>query len=74
MKRDDVLKDIEQKLRALGYSDEKDLEILKNIIFNYFKKEQDQMISKFLKMNRKNFQKYTKKEQNMKKRKWIQKI
>ena len=29
MKRDDVLKDIEQKLRALGYSDEKDLEILK---------------------------------------------
>ena len=33
MKRDDVLKDIEQKLRALGYSDEKDLEILKKYYF-----------------------------------------
>lgn len=33
MKRDDVLKDIEQKLRALGYSDKKDLEILKNYYF-----------------------------------------
>ena len=33
MKRDDVLKDIEQKLRALGYSDEKDLETLKNYYF-----------------------------------------
>ena len=36
MKRDDVLKDIEQKLRALGYSDEKDLEILKK----YYLQEQ----------------------------------
>ena len=33
MKRDDVLKDIEQKLRTLGYSDEKDLEILKKYYF-----------------------------------------
>ena len=33
MKRDDVLKDTEQKLRALGYSDEKDLEILKKYYF-----------------------------------------
>lgn len=33
MKRDDALKDIEQKLRALGYSDEKDLEILKKYYF-----------------------------------------
>ena len=33
MKRDDVLKDIEQKLRALGYSDEKDLKILKKYYF-----------------------------------------
>ena len=33
MKRDDILKDIEQKLRTLGYSDEKDLEILKKYYF-----------------------------------------
>lgn len=33
MKRDDVLKDIEQKLRSLGYSDKKDLETLKNYYF-----------------------------------------
>ena len=37
MKRDDVLKDIEQKLRALGYSDEKDLEILKKYYFQLLK-------------------------------------
>ena len=41
MKRDDVLQDIEQKLRALGYSDEKDLEILKKYYFHltYYNKK-----------------------------------
>ena len=33
MTKNDVLKDIEQKLRSLGYSDENDLKILKNYYF-----------------------------------------
>lgn len=33
MTKNDVLKDIEQKLRSLGYSDENDLNILKNYYF-----------------------------------------
>ena len=33
MTKNDVLKDIEQKFKSLGYSDKKDLEILKNYYF-----------------------------------------
>lgn len=39
MTKNDVLKDIEQKLRSLGYSNEKDLETLKNYYFQLLQED-----------------------------------